>query len=288
MSLNISTHSLKMIKQDETILAYMRSIKNAKVPSVQEEVELVIKAKNGDANAKNQLLMGHQRFVYSLAKQYTKTGRDIIDYVNEGNLGLLKCIDTYDPTKGFRFITYASHFIRREMYLFMRMNNDLVRCATTQKYSSKVKKVKSEYFNKNGYYPSSETIMDIFKNEYDIDVKDKTDLLDISVGDINYDPDTDHGVKAEAEFNTYTASYNDYERDVEHEHTRNIIISCLSELSSKESDIISMIFGIGKYENPISTDNIADKYNMTVSGVNILKKKVLEKMRKTINLKEVC
>lgn len=285
MSLNITNHSLKMLKQDETILAYMRSIKNYDVPSPQEELELVKNAQSGDIDSQNRLIMGHQRFVYALAKQYAKTEHEVIDYVNEGNIGLATAIETYNSTLGFRFITYASHYIRRSMNYYMRSIDKIVYGCTAQKYLPKVKRIKSEYFSKYGYYPTISTIKEIFHEKYGIKVKNYKDLFDIEINGIEYDDESEHGKKAENEFNDYSASYNDYETNVEKDYLKSVVISGISQLSEKEADVISMLFGIGKYNEPLFIDDVAEKYKLTVAAANMLKKKILEKLKRKISYK---
>lgn len=285
MSLDITNHSLKMLKQDETVLAYMRSIKNYNVPTPQEELELVKKAQNGDIESQNRLMLGHQRFVYAMAKQYAKNEHEVIDYVNEGNIGLVTAIDTYNPTLGFRFITYASHYIRRSMNYFMRNIDKIVYGCTAQKYLPKVKRIKSEYFSEYGYYPTLETIKEIFSEKYGVKVKNNNDILEIDINGVEYDDESEHGITMEHEFNKYSASYNDYETDIEKDYLKNIIISGINQLTEREADVISMLFGIGKYNNAFFINDVAEKYNMSVAAANMLKKKILEKLKRKINFK---
>ena len=283
MSLNISNHSLKYVKQDETVLAYMRDIKNTKILTAEEELTLVLSAQKGDMDSQNKLIASHQRFVYALAKQYATINNDILDYVNEGNIGLITAIKTFDPSRGFRFITYASHYIRREMVEYMNALRNIVHSPTNNKYASKVKKLKNDYFNKYGAYPTENQLIEMFKDKYNMKVQDTSDLLEVTMEDIAYDRDTDHGVKAENNFNNRSASYNDYEDVVEKDYIKNMVITCINTLKEKEADIISMLYGIGKYEYPVPTDDVAIKYNITTASVNMIRNKVLDKMRNKLS-----
>ena len=92
-------------------------------------------------------------------------------------------------------------------------------------------------------------------------------------------------VMMEHEFNKYSASYNDYETDIEKDYLKNIIISGINQLTEREADVISMLFGIGKYNNALFINDVAEKYNMSVAAANMLKKKILEKLKRKINFK---
>lgn len=276
----------KIFSSNKSILSYWQSIKNIPVPTVEEELVLIKNAQKGDDDARTKLIVGNQRFIFAVAKQYAKKADEIIDYVNEGTMGLLNAIDTYDPTRGFRFITYASYYIRREMHLYSNYDNQMLYSGNKGRYQTKLRKIKSEYYNKNGFYPSYETICDIFKEKYNIVVKSIHDLYDVVINDITFDSEDDFtNINREREFNNVTYSINDYDKETDKEYIHNIISSSLCSLNDKEKDVIQMLFGVGSYSSPHTTDCIAEKYNVTVQCVNAIKKKALEKMRKSLTYK---
>lgn len=276
----------KFFDNNKSILAYWQTIKSVPVPTVEEELVLVERAKNGDESARERLSVGNQRIIFSIAKQYAKTSNEIIDYVNEGTMGLLQAIDTYDSTRGFRFITYASYYIRRQMNLYATYGSQILYSGNKGRYQPKLKEIRQAYFNENGFYPSSNTICAIFKEKYNIDVKSVQDLYDIVVDDIvfeNEDASTNTG--REKEFNNATYSVNEYDTECDKDYLKSLISSSYTSLNKKEKDVIQMLFGVGSYSSPHTTDCIAEKYNVTVQCINAIKKKALEKMRKTLSYK---
>ena len=90
-----------------TVKTYYDELKKYKPISREKEKELLIKAKNGDLNAQNEILTSNLRFVFNIAKRYKGNGAAISDLISEGNLGLVKAIQKFDPEKDVKFISYA-------------------------------------------------------------------------------------------------------------------------------------------------------------------------------------
>lgn len=99
----------------ETISLYFKDIEKYPLLSRKEEYDLAIKVSKGDENARNKLIESNLRFVISIAKKYRKRGLPLLDLIQEGNIGLIKAVNKYDATKGFRFSTYAAFCISRSI-----------------------------------------------------------------------------------------------------------------------------------------------------------------------------
>ena len=124
--MNISDYSCKFYSGDKALNNYLNDIRKYKVPTVEEEVALFERIAEGDEKAKTEIIQRNQRFVYSLAKIYSKDENEVLDYVNEGNIGLITAIDTFDVTKGTKFITHAVWYIRRSMNYYLTTTNTLI------------------------------------------------------------------------------------------------------------------------------------------------------------------
>ena len=103
-----------MIEKD-LISLYLADIRKYKILDKDEELNLLIKAKAGDEEAKNQLILSNLRLVVNIAKGYINKGLSFIDLISEGNLGLIYAIEKFDITKGFRFSTYAVWWIKQSI-----------------------------------------------------------------------------------------------------------------------------------------------------------------------------
>lgn len=278
--MNISRLETKLIERNALINAYLDSIKNFEVPTPEQEIELFNRFKNGDEDARKDIVMGHQRIIYSFAKQYAKNGEELIDYVNEGNIGLMKAMDTFDPTKGFKFMTYAQHYVRREMNYYLKTTNMLVERSNFLKIDPKLKKINTEYFTEHGFYPSAEVVKQLFKEKYDIDIKNSSDLYDLFFSSSDVPSSSElFDYEFNNEYNKKTLSVNAYDNCAENDYNKFMVNSMLSVLNDREKDIISMAFGIGRYEYEHSTEDIAYKYDKTTACINTIKKKALEKMK---------
>ncbi|MEE0929808.1 MAG: sigma-70 family RNA polymerase sigma factor, partial [Acutalibacteraceae bacterium] len=98
---------------DDPVKVYLKEIGRVPLLSSEEEIELAVRIKNGDVSAKKRLSEANLRLVVSIAKRYLGRGMQFLDLIQEGNLGLIKAVEKFDHTKGFKFSTYATWWIRQ-------------------------------------------------------------------------------------------------------------------------------------------------------------------------------
>jgi len=101
------------ISVDDPVRMFLKEIGKIQLLSLEEEAELAEKMVNGDKKAKQKLVESNLRLVVSIAKRYIGRGMHFLDLIQEGNLGLIKAVDKFDPTKGYKFSTYATWWIRQ-------------------------------------------------------------------------------------------------------------------------------------------------------------------------------
>src|SRR5580658_2210864 len=138
---------------------YLHDISRVDMITPDEEVELAKKIQAGDDSALEKLTKANLRFVVSVAKQYQNRGLSLQDLINEGNLGLLKAAKRFDPSKGFKFISYAVWWIRQTIYQALAENSRLVRLPvnkinTMHKISQAASRLEQEY----GREPTTEEV----------------------------------------------------------------------------------------------------------------------------------
>lgn len=109
-----------------TVKTYYDELKKYKPITREKEKELIRKAKNGDVNAQNEILTANLRFVFNVARRYKGKGATISDLISEGNLGLVKAIEKFNPEKDVKFISYAVWWIRNYMQEFIKKRQSIL------------------------------------------------------------------------------------------------------------------------------------------------------------------
>lgn len=278
--MRISDYTCKYFTSNAVLNSFLNEIRKYPVPSVQEEEELFDRYRNGDERARDLLIVGHLRFVYSLAKIYARNESEVTDYVNEGVYGLLLALDDFDPTKGYKFITYGVWYIRRQMNYYMLTKRDMVsHSAQIGNINRKSDAYRQKYFAEFGKMPTNEEVMDVLKNSFNINVSKAEDLFETGVSSIDEDVCEDYTLENTSEYNEVTASVNEYETESEREYNMEILKEYLSALPEKAADIIKMRFGVG-YERPYTDEEIGEKYGIDPERIDGICGYAISTMRK--------
>ena len=119
-------------REGEALERYLQDIGREDMITPEEEVELSLRIQHGDQTALTRLVRANLRFVVSVAKQYQSKGLALVDIINEGNVGLIKAAQKFDPTRGFKFISYAVWWIRQSILQAITDKRRLVRLPSNQ------------------------------------------------------------------------------------------------------------------------------------------------------------
>ena len=151
--------SVDNISLDDPVKVYLREIGRVPLLTTEEEIELAIKIGDGDAYAKQRLTEANLRLVVSIAKKYVGRGMYFLDLIQEGNVGLIKAVDKFDYTKGFKFSTYATWWIRQAITRAIADQARTIRIPVHMVETiNRLKKVQSQLLHENGTEPSEELI----------------------------------------------------------------------------------------------------------------------------------
>lgn len=277
----LTNYSTKYFGTNKALASYLNDIRPYKVPTVEEEEELFRRYKDGDMKAKQEIVNRNQRFVYAVAKVYARNEDEVLDFVNEGNIGLLEAIEKFDIDKGMKFITWAVFFIRREMNYFLNTTNKAIKQSNAFKLSKKVERVKERYYAENGINASDEDIIEIIHDVYGIRIKDKMDVKELVISSINegvWDDDNREKENAAGEYNEKTASSITFNTEIERDYNTKLVNSILKKLPDRYKDIIIDLFGIGK-ERPLSVKEASLKYDKNENDINSMKNMALEYLK---------
>lgn len=225
---------------DSSVKMYLREVGKYELLSKERESELATAALNGSKEAKDLLIKHNLRLVVSAAKKYMGRGVSFLDLIQEGNIGLMKAIDKFNPSKGFKFSTYAMWWIKQSMSrTIMEQSRNIRIPAHIIELISNVRKAEKELQDKNGKMPKENEIAQYLNIEVKkvktayAWLKDTTSL-DIVVGD---DEDTTLGSFVEDE--SVTAAF----EVAEASDINSIVMNVLDTLDEREKMVIIYRFG---------------------------------------------
>ena len=173
---------------DDSVRMYLREIGDIPLLSQEEELELAQKAVKGDKKAKDKLAESNMRLVVSIAKKYSGRGLDFLDLIQEGNTGLLRAVEKFDPEKGFKFSTYATWWIRQAITRAIADQARTIRIPVHMVETiNKVMRTKRRLTQELNREPSDAEVaeamgMDAEKIEYVMRIRQDIASLDASVG----------------------------------------------------------------------------------------------------------
>ncbi|MCH5190039.1 MAG: sigma-70 family RNA polymerase sigma factor, partial [Oscillospiraceae bacterium] len=151
----------KTLAMDDHVRVYLKEIGRVPLLSTEEEQVLAMRIADNDPDAKKRLAEANLRLVVSIAKRYVGRGMAFLDLIQEGNLGLIKAVDKFDYTKGFKFSTYATWWIRQAITRAIADQARTIRIPVHMVETiNKVKKTSTQLLHKNGHDPSAEEIAD--------------------------------------------------------------------------------------------------------------------------------
>ena len=235
------------------------------------------------ASLRDFIINSNLRFVISIARVYA-TNNNILDLIDEGNIGLIEAVDTFDVSLGNRFQTHAIYLIRQKINLY-RQNDDLIISKNNEsKTYHIISNMTNKFIQEYQREPTSDELKDYINEHYpNAKIKDSADVLNVRVASIDEPVDSDDGdanIGNISAFNSYSASTNDYEGTVEVEHLSALINTLMRGLSDRDKSIIKMYFGIGqKFNAPCPVSEIADKTKLTKERVRQIVADVQNKMR---------
>ena len=258
-------------RESASLDKYLQEIGREDLISVEEEVELAQRIRNGDQRALDKLTRANLRFVVSVAKQYQNQGLSLPDLINEGNLGLIKAAQKFDETRGFKFISYAVWWIRQSILQALAEQSRIVRLPLNQVGS--LSKELSKFEQENQRRPSAEELA----NRLDIPVEKISSTISVSGRSISVDAPF-----AEGEDNCMLdVLTNDdspmADSSLNQESLSKEVDRALNQLHDREREILKMFFGIGCQE--MTLEEIGDKFDLTRERVRQIKEKAIRKLK---------
>ena len=261
-------------RESQSLDKYLQEIGREELVSVEEEVELAQRIRNGDRRALDKLTRANLRFVVSVAKQYQNQGLSLPDLINEGNLGLIKAAKKFDETRGFKFISYAVWWIRQSILQALAEQSRIVRLPLNQVGSlNKISKALSKFEQENERRPSPEELA----KQLDIPVDKISDTLKVSGRHISVDAPFVEGEDNSLLDVLTNADSPMADSSLNRESLSKEVERALNQLSEREREILKMFFGIGCQE--MTLEEIGAKFDLTRERVRQIKEKAIRKLK---------
>ncbi len=244
-------------RKDASLGIYFKDVSKLSMITPEKEVELTKRIKLGDKAAANELVTANLRFVISVAKQYQNKGLDLVDLIQEGNIGMLEAAYKFDETRGYRFISYAVWWIRQSIMRAISEQCRTVRVPMSQIVNmSKINKMSEKFEQKNDRAPSMEEIEEETNlNRKKINMSLASTYRSVSLESPLRDEDVSCLLDVLPNDNSESTDTTALKSDLI------IEIECiLSKLSYREQDVLRMSFGIGM--QTMSNDEIASRFGI--------------------------
>ena len=261
-------------RESPSLDKYLQEIGREELISVDEEVELARRIREGDERAVDKLARANLRFVVSVAKQYQNQGLSLPDLINEGNLGLIKAARNFDETRGFKFISYAVWWIRQSILQALAEQSRIVRLPLNQVGSlNKISKALSRFEQAHERRPSAEELAE----SMDVPVDKIADTLKVSSRHISMDAPL---VDGEDNSLLDVLSNDDSpmaDSSLNRESLSQEVERALRQLNEREREILRMFFGIGCRE--MSLEEIGERFDLTRERVRQIKEKAIRHLK---------
>ncbi len=257
-----------------TISMYLSEISQYEPLPPEREVELAVRIEKGDKAAMKELVEANLRFVVSVAKKYQGNGLSLSDIINEGNLGLIKAAKRFDPSRGFKFISYAVWWIRQAILQALAEQGRLIRLplnrvGTITKITKAAEKLEAEI----GRQPKVEEI----SHQLDIGSHEVFNALQYSRRHSSLDAPFSDGEDSSLINVIEDEQERDPDNNVMDTSMKEEIASALSTLTERERSVIEMYFGINR-DRSFTLNEIGEQFNLTRERVRQIKEKAIRRL----------
>mgnify|MGYP001819723580 FL=1 len=254
---------------------YLREIGNAKLLTAEEEVELSRRAQMGDEASRQRMIASNLRLVVKISRRYLNRGMALLDLIEEGNLGLIRAVEKFDPERGFRFSTYATWWIRQTIERGIMNQTRTIRLPIhvvkeINVYVRAARKLTQEL----GHEPSAEEIGELLHKSVD-EVKRM-----LGFNERMASADTPYGKDADRPLLETIADGNAAEPAdrVQTDDINSHIDEWLNKLSAKQREVVERRFGLHGYDNS-TLEQVAGELGVTRERVRQIQIDALKRLR---------
>jgi len=274
---------LEGVGTDDPVRMYLKEIGTVPLLSTDEELELAKKKAEGDEKAKKRLIEANLRLVVSIAKRYTGRGMSFLDLVQEGNLGLIKGVEKFDYTKGYKLSTYATWWIRQSVTRALADQARTIRVPVHMVETiNKMSKMQRKLTLELGYEPS---IPELAKA---LEMSEEKVMEIMQIAREPASLETPIGEEDDSNLGDFVADTNVLtpEQNVESVMLREHIEALLGDLKEREKQVIVLRFGL-EDGHPRTLEEVGKEFNVTRERIRQIEAKALRKLRNPVRSKRI-
>lgn len=269
-------------RESYSIEKYLQEIGRMNVLTPEEEVELAKRIHEGDKEAREKMVLCNLRFVVSVAKQYQNYGLPLTDLISEGNLGLLKAVELFDETKGFKFISYAVWWIRQTILQAIAENARMIRLP--QNKLSAINRINRNIMALEQELHREPTVEEIAER-MEVTEKEVKDGLGVASRTVSMDAPLSQDEEAGSLHDVYVpenTGFEGVEERMDMDSLRRDLKRTFTVLTEREAEVLTSLYGLGEGEAE-SVDDIGKRMGLTSERVRQIKGKALRKLREMKN-----
>ncbi len=263
------------ISIDDPVKVYLKEIGRVPLLTPEEEIELAERMAQGDPYARKRLSEANLRLVVSIAKRYVGRGMQFLDLIQEGNLGLIKAVEKFDHTKGFKFSTYATWWIRQAITRAIADQARTIRIPVHMVETiNKVKKVSSQLLHENGHDPTAEEIAE----RLDMPLDKVREIMRVAQEPVSLE--TPIGEEEDSHLGDFIQDEDAPAPADAASHTllREQLEDVLSTLTPREKKVLELRFGLVDGRNR-TLEEVGKEFNVTRERIRQIEAKALRKLR---------
>lgn len=274
---------LEGVGTEDPVRMYLKEIGTVPLLTAEEELELARRKTEGDTVAKDKLINANLRLVVSIAKRYTGRGMTFLDLVQEGNLGLIKGVEKFDYTKGYKLSTYATWWIRQSVTRALADHARTIRVPVHMVETiNRMSKMQRKLTLELGYEPSTKELADAL---------DMTEEKVLEIMQIAREPaslETPIGEEDDSNLGDFVADNNTVtpEANIESVMLREHIDVLLQDLKDREREVIILRFGL-RDGHPRTLEEVGKIFNVTRERIRQIEAKALRKLKNPVRSKKI-
>lgn len=260
---------------DDPVKVYLKEIGRVPLLTTEEEIDLATRMAQGDQAARQRLSEANLRLVVSIAKRYVGRGMQFLDLIQEGNLGLIKAVEKFDHTKGFKFSTYATWWIRQAITRAIADQARTIRIPVHMVETiNKVKKVSSQLLHKNGHEPTADEIA----KELDMPVDKVREIMRVAQEPVSLE--TPIGEEEDSHLGDFIQDEDAPAPADAASHTllKEQLGDVLQTLTPREEKVLRLRFGLEDGRSR-TLEEVGKEFNVTRERIRQIEAKALRKLR---------